>query len=716
MKRKILFYLSAFYGILNAGQSFSQEINATTPWIWMGGDSTYNEAGHYGTKGTAHMLNRPGARKQSATWTDNQGNFWLFGGRREASGVPAAVYNDLWKYSPSSHLWTWVSGDTIPYTAAPAGQGVVPGIQGTASVSNVPGARALANRWKDANGNFWIQGGIAVGNVRYNDMWKYDVAANTWTWIRGNTAPPQDLAGIYGTMGTADIVNQPGSRTISGCWTDNNGYLWMFGGQGQSSVLSTSLGLSDLWKYDINSNTWTWVKGSDQPAASNHIGKYGTMGVASDTTSPGGRAWPLSWFDVSSNSLWLMGGLGYATTTSQGILNDLWKYDIATNRWTWMNGTDVTNNAGTYISKGIQGGGRVPRSRFSSTAWLDKAGNFWLFGGITALFQNNTLNDIWKYNKANNEWTWIKGDSIHNILPVFNTYQIPNPGNEIGSRGVEMSWRENSNNNVWIFGGHTVTGGGWTWMGRNDLWKIEACMPVGSISSISGTDTVCSTGDTLTYTISPVIGALHYNWSVPQGWTMLDSSYIMRAVAGSQGGTVSVNVLGFCGDSTSTQAINVYMLPTPTFTVSINSGQATLTVTGNYDTYQWYYNGNPIPGANGPVHTTADGGDYAVRVTKGNCSVTSEVQNIFPLNLDNRAIAARVILYPNPTKDRLTISGLQSKEVIVIYDITGKKIYQQKVTTSEVEISLRGFNEGIYNVAVVSEQRVILNKKIVKVK
>ena len=77
-------------------------------WAWMSGGSKLQQAGVYGTKGTAGPGNTPGARQQPVTWTDSSGNFWLFGGAGyDSAGYPGPI-NDLWKYSGGQ--WTWMSG------------------------------------------------------------------------------------------------------------------------------------------------------------------------------------------------------------------------------------------------------------------------------------------------------------------------------------------------------------------------------------------------------------------------------------------------------------------------------------------------------------------------------------------------------------------------------------------------------------------------------
>ena len=49
-------------------------------WTWVNGSNQIEQQGIYGTEGAPAAGNVPGARWQSASWTDAAGNFWLFGG------------------------------------------------------------------------------------------------------------------------------------------------------------------------------------------------------------------------------------------------------------------------------------------------------------------------------------------------------------------------------------------------------------------------------------------------------------------------------------------------------------------------------------------------------------------------------------------------------------------------------------------------------------
>jgi len=77
---------------------------------------------------------------------------------------------------------------------------------------------------------------------RFNDLWRYSVKNNTWTWISGSDAANQP--GIYGEKGNASTENVPGSRYGAVGWYDSlKEELWLFGGYGYGNGSSTGAGV-----------------------------------------------------------------------------------------------------------------------------------------------------------------------------------------------------------------------------------------------------------------------------------------------------------------------------------------------------------------------------------------------------------------------------------------------------------------------------------------
>jgi hypothetical protein len=138
--------------------SADAQTTAGNELTWMGGCDRLNQSGVYGVQGVPTVANLPGGRSAALTWTDSKGNVLLFGGcGYTAAGVQDGL-NDLWKFTPATGQWTWMSGSSswgnIP-TGGPAG---VYGTLGTPSASNVHGARTGAVGWTDKNDNLWLGG------------------------------------------------------------------------------------------------------------------------------------------------------------------------------------------------------------------------------------------------------------------------------------------------------------------------------------------------------------------------------------------------------------------------------------------------------------------------------------------------------------------------------------------------------------------------------
>lgn len=373
---------NAIEGFLNDLWKFDQ---AAHEWTWVSGSSSQNQNGSYGTQGVPDPSNVPGARYESVSWLDPGGNLWLFGGYGVYSGG-WEMGNDLWKYDPVTHEWTWVSGSSTGFQAGTYGT------KGVADPSNVPGARRQAVSWVDPSGALWLFGGMGYGSDSasagmLNDLWKYDPSNNVWTWISGSDSV--DQPGTYGIKGVADSANVPGAKFRAASWLDLSGNLWLFGGGGPGYDH-----FNDLWKFDRTTHEWTWVSGSD---IAGQAGIYGTKGLADPSSVPGGRGLALSFRDPGGN-FWLFGGAGYDSTGQNTVLNDFWIFDPATCEWTWVAGSEFGSKAGTYGIKSEGDPLNMPGARYYAASWIDAVGNFWLFGGSGIDSSGNFmfLNDLWQ--------------------------------------------------------------------------------------------------------------------------------------------------------------------------------------------------------------------------------------------------------------------------------------------------------------------------------
>jgi hypothetical protein len=275
-----------------------------------------------------------------------------------------------------------------------------------------------------------------------------------WTWISGDTIP--NATGVYGTQGVPSVNNHPPALYEYTEWKDKQGNFWVYGGYIPAPYC-------DLWKYNPNTNEWTWVKGTAIP---NQPAVYGIQGVPDPANSPGQRSWcAASWVDTTGR-LWLYAGHIFP---GMDIMNDLWCYDIGTNEWTWINGSSGFNISGVHGIMGIPGAANNPGSRCeTASAWTDHLNNLWLFGGYgyDDVGTVGNMNDLMMYNIGTNEWTWIKGQNIANQTGVYGSKGVSDPLNNPGSRKSYNNWKDQQNN-FWVLGGDVGTGQ------TNDLWKYN---------------------------------------------------------------------------------------------------------------------------------------------------------------------------------------------------------------------------------------------------
>lgn len=423
-------------------------------WTWESGANVINQPGTYGTKGTPAAANTPGAREGALTWTDASGNFWMYGGMGQATAASDSYLNDIWKNSNGQ--WTWIGGSSSYNQAG------IYGTLGAPDPNNTPGARELAVHWIDSSGNLWVFGGLGLDadgrSEELNDLWKYN--AGEWAWMGGPQVAGQP--GVYGVQGTAASGNIPGGRSEAASWVDPAGNFWLFGGLGYDSI-GASGWLNDLWKY--SGGEWTWMGGSN---LADDAGSYGTLGVPSATNLPHGRSDAATWVD-SNGDFWLFGG-GFNQSEKIYVLNDMWKYSGG--QWTWMGGPNEVNQPATYGTKGIAAPGNAPGARWSAISWIDSAGNFWLFGGsgVASTTECRWPADLWKYSAG--EWTWVDGpEDVDCSLTsgAYGTLGVGAAGNRPGSRVWGSGWTAASGN-LWLFGGNGVASTE-TQGYLNDFWE-----------------------------------------------------------------------------------------------------------------------------------------------------------------------------------------------------------------------------------------------------
>jgi hypothetical protein len=730
---------------------------AQNNWSWINGANiSINQSPVFGVQGVSSSGNNPGCRQSAVTWTDGNGDLWLFGGYCNASGGYGYM-SDLWKYTISNNQWAWVKGPN---------QGDQLGLYGTLGIagsSNNPGARWESCGWTDNNGNLWLYGGEGnddTQNSWLNDLWKYNIASNQWTWVDGSSTG--NMLSNYGFQNVPSALNKPGSRYAMSAWKDNSGNFWMWGGHGYDSNANFGK-LNDLWKYNPLNNQWIWVKGT---TLSNQSSNFGTIGVTSSSNFPGGRENAVTWTD-NNGDLWLFGG--HISTFQAG--NALWKFNIASGNWTWVKGTNQLDIMGSYGTQGVANIANSPGSRYAALSWKDANGNLWLFGGsglATSPNQYLELNDLWQYNVTSNQWIWIKGANFNSQLGTYGTLALPANGNNPGSRFEAVNWVDNIGN-LWLYGGagYSASNNG----DLSDLWKFSFCsLPANPTNNTSPQNLILCSGSTST--LSAASGTAIINWyNAQSGGTLLGtgnnfvtpvlffngtpttytyyaeaftciSSNVRTAIIISVNSTpvVAVNsgsicqgqffnitpsgavnytyssgsslvnpplstsytVIGASAFGCSSSAIsNVVVVPAPSlsFTASkyiICPGDATTITVLGANTYSWNTGDNgSIIVVNPTLTTTYIASGINTSGCNRTATITITVDCIASGIASSNNLAKATQIYPNPNNGEFFIETLTEMDVTII-NALGQVILQKHLSEGKNKIELSEQAKGIY--------------------
>jgi len=226
---------------------------------------------------------------------------------------------------------------------------------------------------------------------------------------------------------------------------------------------------------------------------------------------------------------------------------------------------------------------------------------------------------------------------------------------------------------------------------------------------INAANTGFCEGDSLLLSVASPDPAYSYLWSrSPHDTTT--SIYVKES------GTYSVFAIDSTGECYGkSQEIWITNAPLPDTTVTVQNNILTATENAQGTTYQWIdceNNNTPISGATAQTFEPAQNGEYAVVVTSENgCSDTSSCHAINTLSIQNNPLLDKqIILYPNPTSDKINVQTDLDIAEVYLLDLQGKQLQ----TSNSKEVDLSKLSSGIYLIKVKLKNNEVWTRKVIK--
>lgn len=164
----------------------------------------------------------------------------------------------------------------------------------------------------------------------------------------------------------------------------------------------------------------------------------------------------------------------------------------------------------------------------------------------------------------------------------------------------------------------------------------------------------------------------------------------------------------------STIVLDLYVEESINTTLTVNNGIISSNQTTG--TYQWIdcSNGTELVGETSQSFEPTMNGEYAVVITIGSCSDTSECYLMENVGVEMNELE-RFTVYPNPVNAELKVElshGTQGQ--LVIYDLSGRQMATETLVGKTSVVDVRNYNAGTYLVQVTTEmgtQNVFITKQ-----
>lgn len=220
------------------------------------------------------------------------------------------------------------------------------------------------------------------------------------------------------------------------------------------------------------------------------------------------------------------------------------------------------------------------------------------------------------------------------------------------------------------------------------VYEAKSCQDLSGLA-LSGADNYCQ-GDSVNI-VANATGSVTYQWQM----NSLDiagetTNNLWVSVAGDYSVEFE-NLSEQCMGATDTFSVIENPLPMPT--ISISSGEL---VTQTFTSYEWYYEGGTISGANSMTLEPQQNGDYEVLVTDANgCTNTSPVYTVMFADVATED-GTEFNMMPNPASNYAVFNTNANELVMIsIYNLNGELVKTTQFK-HQLMLDVSDLSEGTY--------------------
>jgi hypothetical protein len=517
----------------------------------------------------------------------------------------------------------------------------------------------------------------------------YNVGQATYSWSPGGATTPSITVSPTQTTTYTCTITMNGATTTQTQTITVNALPNVSGGTNQTVCAGTSVTLSGsgastyTWNNNVqdgvaftpvSTQTYT-VTGTDANGCTNAaqttitVNALPTVGAGANQTVCAGTSVTLS-------------GSGANTYAWNNNVQDGVAFTPASTQTYTVNGTDAngcTNTAQVQVTVNA-----LPTVGAGANQTVCAGTSVTLSGsGASTYAWNNNVQDGVAFTPASTQTYTVTGTDANGCT---NTAQTTITVNALPTVGA------GSNQTVCAGTSVTLSGSGAsTYVWNNNVQDGVAFTPASTQTyTVTGTD---ANGCTNTAQVLVTV-------SNPSSSTVTETaclSYTLNGQSYTQSGTYQQNLTNVLGcDSTLTLTLTILPLPNvPNIYLALNNVMSTDAQANT--SYQWIHctSGLPIANATDTFYMATINGVYAVEASNSCGTVASDCITISNSGLDENVIPLK--LFPNPSKDFITIDGIKESSInFELRDVHGRLIRKGMLDATNNSLDMKSFSDGNY--------------------